>query len=56
MSFLVHSVVQNKSQGGGEIDITSSREKLKKIMDTFSILQMMRNKRDESGRNQGKAE
>ena len=38
--------------GGGEIDVISCWEKLQRIMATFAILQMVRNRRDELKRNE----
>lgn len=38
-----------------EIDVTSCWEELQRIMATFAILQVVRNKRDELERNKGTA-
>lgn len=51
VSFLT-SYCPKQVTGGGEIDVISCWEKLQRIMATFAILQMVRNRRDELKRNE----
>ena len=56
--FRLHCVISVTSYcptqvtGGGEIDVTSGWEKVRTLMATFAILQMVRNRRDELKRNE----